>query len=418
MTEPAPDALLQRLDARLSPADRDALDICVRLCEERGVSLFLVGGAVRDLLLQRDNLDLDLAVEAEVAPIAMALAEATGGRAVLHDRFGTATVRGPGFHLDLARTRRETYDHPGALPIVEPATLAEDLARRDFTINAIAVRLTSPAGELVDPQGGLADLKGALIRVLHERSFQDDATRMLRAVRYAARLGFKIQPGTEALIRRDLDYLDTISGPRLRRELTLIFEDHSAADAAALAHRLGVLESCRSLLIYHEWTAARWREAIAGPDHYGRLDQLGFCVLIDPYDDVVVQAADERLRFTAPILRALRDRVRLHLDSDKLASASPADAVEILDGRASVAVWTTGLIETDEQARDACMAYLERWRHVRPRLNGDDLLALGVPPGVKIGETLRMLRRAVIEGRAPTRDDEVELVKSEIGRKN
>jgi tRNA nucleotidyltransferase (CCA-adding enzyme) len=409
---------LQRLHARLSLAARDALELCIRLCEERGTSLYLVGGAVRDLLLERDNLDLDLSVEAEVAPIARALAETTNGRAVLHDRFGTATVRGRGFHLDLARTRRETYAHPGALPAVEPATFAEDLARRDFTINAIALRLTTPAGELVDPHRGLADLKSAMIRVLHERSFQDDATRMLRAVRYATRLGFKVQRSTEALIRRDLAYLDAVSGPRLRRELTLIFEDPTAAEAAALAHRLGVLDAISSLLIYNEWSAARWREAIEGADRYGPLDQLGFCVLVDPYDDVVVQAVDERLRFTAPVLRALRDRVRLHLDSDKLASASPADAVEILDGRAAVAVWTTGLIETDERARDACMAYLKRWRQVRPQLNGDDLLALGVPPGVKVGETLRMLRRAVIEGRAPTREDEVELARAGLGRED
>jgi tRNA nucleotidyltransferase (CCA-adding enzyme) len=183
-----PATLVARLEAETPAAQREALTLVERLCVERGAAVYLVGGAVRDLLLGREQVDLDLAMEADVAPVARALAEATGGKATLHERFGTAHVVGPGYALDLAQTRRETYARPGALPAVEPvASILDDLARRDFTINSISLRLTEPQ-ELIDPFGGTADLGAGLVRVLQDRSFQDDATRMLRAVRYAARL--------------------------------------------------------------------------------------------------------------------------------------------------------------------------------------------------------------------------------------
>jgi len=144
--------LVERLESHLAPASLAALRACERLCRGRGASLYLVGGAVRDLLLGRETIDLDLAVEADVAPIAQALAAQTEGRAVVHQRFGTASVRGAGFRLDLARTRRESYAQPGALPSVALATIVEDMARRDFTINAIAVDALT--GVILDPFDG------------------------------------------------------------------------------------------------------------------------------------------------------------------------------------------------------------------------------------------------------------------------
>src|SRR5918994_4949551 len=166
-----------------------------------GLPAYLVGGAVRDLLLGEARADLDVAVEGEIG----SLTEALGGELVEHERFATASVRVGGLHVDIARARAETYPSPGALPEVRPAPIADDLARRDFTINAMAVPL---AGEpdLIDPHGGLADLREGLMRVLHELSFIDDPTRALRAARYAARLGFGLEPGTRAqLAEADLE---------------------------------------------------------------------------------------------------------------------------------------------------------------------------------------------------------------------
>src|SRR3982750_2045550 len=136
---------------------------------------FLVGGAVRDLLLGRSTVDLDVAIEGDARAVARELARRLGGEAVEHERFGTATVRAEDLVVDLATTRRETYSEPGALPDVEPAGLAEDLGRRDFTINAMSLGLSgADVGVLHDPHRGQSDLDAGIIRVLHGRSFIDD----------------------------------------------------------------------------------------------------------------------------------------------------------------------------------------------------------------------------------------------------
>lgn len=411
MADEAPDpALIQRLEGQLDPPPRNALDACRRLCDGRDAGLFLVGGAVRDLVLDRGHGDLDLAVEAEVASIAQALAAVTGGRAVLHARFDTATVSGPGFHLDLARTRREAYARPGALPTVEPASIYEDLARRDFTVNAMALRLTQPAGELLDPLGGLADIRGGVVRVLHDASFRDDATRILRAVRYAARLDFSLDAETERRLRRDLAYLDTISGPRLRRELALLFEEERAVEGTQLAARLGVLRAVHPAFGLDEATADRWRRALTGT-HHAPPDELGFCVVARPVREEDVASLTERLHLTGRIERALTHVVRLQRLSDKLATASPATAVELLERQAPAAVWALAVMEGGAVER-VCLAYLEEWRRLKPHLSGDDLMALGVPPGTAVGEALRALRRARLEGQTSTRDDEIALVRA------
>src|SRR4051812_3391282 len=176
--EISPQRLRQRIDA--IPALAAVRDATGEL------DAYLVGGAVRDLVLGLDRIDLDVAVEAPGEAVA-ALARRIDPGARVHDRFGTATALAAGGQVDLAATRAELYPSPGALPQVRPATIAEDLARRDFTVNAMAVPLTAEL-RLVDPHGGLDDLQAARLRVLHDRSFIDDPTRALRAARYAARL--------------------------------------------------------------------------------------------------------------------------------------------------------------------------------------------------------------------------------------
>lgn len=409
-TAPGMAELMARLRARLTPPQEAALATCQGICAARGLRLFLVGGAVRDLLLDRPTVDLDLAVEGDAAAVARELAALTAGRAVVHPRFGTASVRGEGFLLDIAQTRRETYARPGALPSVQPADITADLARRDLTINAMALRLAPEGGELLDPHGGLADLRAGLVRVLHDASFQDDATRMLRAVRYALRLNFRLAADTEARVRRDLGYLQTISGARLRRELTLLLAEQRAPEGALIASRLGVLGAIHAALTLDEAKAEGWRRALAG-HHFAPLDELGFCFLADPRDDGTIDSLSARLHLTGRLEHALRGLVRLRADSAKLtaALASPAAVVELLDGRPTAAVWAFAFLEEAVQA--ACLAYLSEWRRLRPHLTGEDLLALGVPAGVSLGETLRRLRRARLEGRARSRQDEIELVR-------
>jgi tRNA nucleotidyltransferase (CCA-adding enzyme) len=404
--------LLQRLDTGAGAPALEALNACRRICRNHGITLYLVGGAVRDLLLDREGYDLDLTLEADIVPVAQAVAAATGGKAVTHDRFGTGRVSGRGFRLDMARARRETYPHPGSLPVVEPATLTEDLARRDFTINAVALRLEPEPVEVIDPFRGVADAHSSLLRVLHDRSFQDDATRMLRAVRYAARLNFKIATQTAALIRRDLAYLGTISGPRLRRDLALLFEDPAAVNGTTLAQDLGILRSIHPALGISKAVADRWRAALAGP-RQAPLDELGFCVVADARDEGAAASVSRWLHLAGRVEHALADLVRLRSQSPKLAAMDdkPSQATELLDRYVPAAVWARAVLEGDGAAR-VCLDYLTAWRHVRPSLTGTDLLALGVPQGEGLGETLRELRAARLDGRISTRDEEVALVRS------
>src|SRR5215216_6277278 len=204
---------------------------------------YLVGGAVRDLLRGADAVDLDLAVEGDARSVARSLADRLGGSAREHERFGTATVRAPDLNFDLATTRTESYDEPGALPRVAPATLAEDLRRRDFTINAMAVALTGDElGHLYDPHGGVPDLGAGVLRVLHPGSFLDDPTRLLRAVRYETRLGFRMDEDSERAARASVaeDALSTVSGSRVRDELMDLLAEHEAPAAVERTIDLGL----------------------------------------------------------------------------------------------------------------------------------------------------------------------------------
>src|SRR5215218_2552500 len=204
---------------------------------------FLVGGAVRDLLLGATAVDLDVAVEGDAEAAAVRLAERLGGEVRAHGRFGTATVRAPGLVVDLAGTRRESYAAPGALPDVTPATLDEDLGRRDFTINAIAMSLApDELGAVHDPHGGREDLAAGLVRVLHDASFLDDPTRLLRAVRYATRFGFALERETDRLAREAVASraLDTVSGPRIRDELIDLLAEQGAPDSVRTLGELGL----------------------------------------------------------------------------------------------------------------------------------------------------------------------------------
>lgn len=376
------------------------------------MATFLVGGAVRDLLLDLPSVDLDLVVEGDAIALAHEVAPGLRARVVAHARFGTASISGTGFRIDVARARAEAYPRPGALPIVRPASLLDDLARRDFSVNAMALRLAPPPSELVDPFGGAADLKARRVRSLHDRSFQDDATRMLRAARYAARLRFRLAPETEAAIRRDLPYVDFVTGARLRTELRLTFLEPTAVDATELARDLGVLEAIDPHLGLDSAVANRWREALAG-ERLADVVELGFCLVCICNETADVASISRRLHLTGTLEAALHDLVHARAAFAKLASsdAGPAAVAEALDGLRPASVWAAGL-RAGGWARRTAEAYLARWRRARPLLRGSDLLALGVAEGPDVGQLLRRLRASRLEGRIRTREDEIRFVES------
>jgi tRNA nucleotidyltransferase (CCA-adding enzyme) len=367
---------------------------------------WLVGGAVRDLLLGAQTVDLDVAIEGDAREVARALAERLGGEAVEHERFRTATVRAHDLVVDLASTRRESYAHPGALPDVEPAGLDEDLARRDFTINAMAAAL--PTGELRDPQDGRADLAAGVIRVLHPRSFVDDPTRLLRAVRYESRFGFRMDPESERLAREAIaaGAPATVSGARIRDELLDLLDERAVAVAVARLQDLGLDRALSPLL-----GDARAEDVAAAADAaqerggQRRFAALAAMVAPDPedlagfIDDLNLRAEDRDA-----VLHAARKGPQL---VRSLEPPLPDSAVHAL---LHCELPETLGVAVALGARAAPIdRYLEHLSNTGLDITGDDLRAAGIPQGPSIGRALRETLRRKLDGEVAGRDAELAL---------
>jgi tRNA nucleotidyltransferase (CCA-adding enzyme) len=363
-----------------------------------GEEVWLVGGAVRDLLVDREPArDLDLVVEGDARPVAERLAAALGGTATFHDPFLTARVRAPDHAYDLATARRERYPRPGALPEVEPASLDEDLRRRDFTVNAIASTFD---GEIRAPESAREDLAHGRLRVFHDGSFTDDPTRVLRLVRYAARLNFAVDAQTSVLARRAVaaGAIDTVTGSRIGAELRLLLDEPAAGAALGLADQLGVLGALRPPLRFRPELAAHARALLGVPT------VLLATVALDADSDALRAALDD-WRFPAGerdrVVTAVRDAPAL---AERLQSAPRASEIAAAVQRTSPeAIALAGALGADEPAR----RWLHDLRHVRLDLSGNDLIAAGVPPGPDIGRGLRAALAAKLDGEATTREDEL-----------
>ncbi|HEX8856565.1 MAG TPA: hypothetical protein VF752_13295 [Thermoleophilaceae bacterium] len=367
---------------------------------------YLVGGAVRDLLLGIRSTDLDVVVEGDAVAEARTLAERLGGEFVQHERFGTATVRADGLTLDLATTRRETYPEPGALPVVEPAGLLEDLARRDFTVNAMAIGLTGDdEGVLHDPHGGREDLDRGTIRVLHERSFVDDPTRLLRAVRYETRLGFSMDPETERLAREQAAGagFSTVSGPRVRDELLDLLRERDLATGVERLHELGLDRALHPSIAADPGVAARARDAALEIGADPALAALA-SFLVPDTDAVAgwVGALHVGRGAAAAVLRAARKGPQLvaALRNDLQPSAVHA----LLHCEPLEALALAVALGAPERP---VLAYLDTLKDVKLDISGDDLVAAGVPQSPAIGRALRETLRLKLDGVVSGRDDEL-----------
>lgn len=397
--------------------------------EELGWEIVAVGGFVRDLLLGervRPRADLDLAVEGNARVLARRLAEDLGGVVRDFPVFLTATVQLPdGRRIDVATARRERYAAPGGLPEVEPASLAKDLARRDFAVNAVAVRLTGGAwGEVIDPTGGLLDLRRRRIRVLHPLSFVEDPTRIFRAIRFALRLGFRLDPTTRRLLSAAaaLPVYDALSRDRLRAEFAAVLAE--PAPAAVLA-RLGRVGAFRLLLAAYRFppSAGRLLSAVAGRtvglpltrETCEGLYSLALTVHLDPD---AVAAWTIRLGLP-PGLRAEIARARKETATvlARLASAGgPGEAYAALRRVPGlVAAWAHASARR-AGTRRYIAEHIERWREVRPLLTGDDLKALGLTSGPVLGGLLDDLRIAQVTGRVRQRQDAAAWARDAVAR--
>lgn len=355
--------------------------------------VWVVGGAVRDALLGREPRELDLLVEGDAGVVARRLGEPTA----THERFGTYTVAG----VDVAGARREVYAPPGALPeVVLGATVAEDLARRDFTVNALAVRLADGRGQVWP--GALEDLRGGVLRVLHARSFEDDPTRMLRMARYEARLGFAPEPGTARLAAAAVaaDGLAAVSGARIGAEVRLALGEPLPAVMVALAR-----DDLAARAIHPAFAAdPDLLEAVLAATPVGAvpgLAVLGACLL----DADGVPAALDRLAFGAAeraIVAAAADARPL---AARLRQAAAPSAVAAVAGRQPVeALAVAAALGAGEPVR----RWLDEWRHVRAAVTGEDLLAAGLR-GPAVGAGLRAALAAALDGAATDREAQLDV---------
>ena len=234
--------VFNKLEQLMPPTKLELLNNIGKVATDYGVSVYIVGGTVRDILLDRTPKDVDIVVEGDGIKLSHILASTLGGSVVGVSRFLTSKLRIKGNVFDVVTARTESYPRPGVLPIVSQGSLRDDLARRDFSINAMALKINVWGKEpIIDPFGGQKDLEHSQVRILKETNFRDDATRIMRAVKYEKRLGMVLEKGTEALLISDLSMLDTIEGYRLRKELKLWFEEPRCSSILVRASDLGVL---------------------------------------------------------------------------------------------------------------------------------------------------------------------------------
>jgi tRNA nucleotidyltransferase (CCA-adding enzyme) len=431
--------IARRMQAALSPGMWPLIQAIAHQAQQQGIGLYVVGGFVRDLLLDfPDHHDVDLVAEGDAIELVRALRENYGGDMRSHAQFGTAkwlldesvahalsvefaSAGWPPF-IDLVSARTEFYEEPSALPTVERSSIKQDLYRRDFTINTLAIRLSpGPFGELLDFWGGQRDLQNGLIRVLHSLSFVDDPTRMLRAVRLEQRLEFRIAPRTEELIRNTISLLDRVSGDRIRHELALILAEIEPLRALARLEQLGILQAIHPDLKIDEWLRAafyairfaRQNQPWESLETFDNWMLTTFSLLTSRLPESELEHLGRRLQFSRVYLGHLHDaRTAIALLPDLSRDQLPSVIVqwlEPLDEVGWLAAWTAA---PNALARDQITRFAREWRFVKPTIGGHELEKItGLKPGPVYGVLLGCLRRAWLDGEVATREQEEELLR-------
>jgi len=444
----------RRLRRALRPLQHHLLELIGAELDAMGYAGYVVGGFVRDLMLDVTSqraltLDVDIVIEGDAISLAHRMQARFGGRIVEHRRFGTAKwilasseepahmarllagVPGaqPGDappHLDFVTARTEFYTEPTVLPTVQQSSIKLDLHRRDFTINTLALCLNPDRwGKLLDFWGGMADLQAKLVRVLHSLSFVDDSTRILRAVRYEQRFGFQIEPRTMELLHDALDLLDRVTPARIRHELERILEEVTPEKALQRLDDLGILRQIHPALRMDAATAAqfdRLRALLAGPGvdpvlAAQPLPLLYWTLMCAAVEPAAVDALQQRLGLRGDTIKLMNSVVALHRNLPVLADPAtpPSVAVTILEEGTEVALALLPVITDDAQVLHVLERYHTVWQFVTPSFDGYALRALGIPRGSIYRTVLASLRAGLLDGTIRTRAEEEAVVRAIAG---
>jgi tRNA nucleotidyltransferase (CCA-adding enzyme) len=400
----------------------DQLDLIHRVADEAstlGFPIYIVGGFVRDLLLGRSSLDFDLVLEGDAIKLADSLASKYGGKATAHQQFGTAKwFVNKNSSIDLISARSEVYKHPAALPTVKMGSISDDLQRRDFTINTLAIRLDdSHFGELRDELGGLDDLQHGLVRVLHPHSFIDDPTRIYRAVRYEKRYDFNIAKETLALIPEARELIDKLSAQRIRHELDLILDEPNAASMLVRLDKLGLLKPIHPSLRRDKALQTRFESATDFPLGFSssglsNIRDLRWLLWLMTLSNKEIASLNKRLHFTAPLLKSLLASSKLLADLTAFSNLKPSQCVERLGEFPLQAIYAVLRAAPRGKSKQALEKYLMEWRHIKPRTTANDLKGLGLEPGPKYQAILQKLRNAWLDGEVQSSAQEQRLLKT------
>ncbi len=428
----SPDDIKRLMRERLPAGVQTLIEWVGAAADQRGVSVYLVGGFVRDLLLGRPNVDLDFVVEGDAVQLVKALVAQHGGDSFFGAAqfFGTAKwllstglIQSLGLRLiedkdlsdgdvtiDFARARRETYHYPGALPTVDPTpvTIDDDLQRRDFSINALAIRI--PDGELIDRFDGINDLLHThTIRVLHDQSFIDDPTRIFRAARFEQRLGFRIASKTESLIPAALPIVNIVSGHRIQDELDRVFEEQEPEHPLIRLHELGILAIIHPEFQSDDWLcsafrACRWLfQSLSLKRRPGYEYWLIFLYRVERLSLVVRRLGFHKTIYTD--IEQIQHALEVLPTTRYVRSSELTHAIEPLSN--PYAAWA---IASNAVQRDYLKFFITFWRYTKPTLTGDYLLTLGLRQGPLIGTILRKLRDARLDDEISTVEEERALV--------
>ena len=388
---------LARLSAGLDDGRRQALENVRQLSLESGLAVFLVGGPVRDALLDAPVLDLDFSVEGGALRLAGMLADRMDGDVTVHDRFRTATVVFGDIRVDLVTARRESYRNPGHLPDVTPGGVFDDLARRDFAINAMALPVSGDRGLLIDPHGGVQDLERGIVRALHTRSFIDDPTRMLRAVRYEQRFGFSIEDGTRECLASAISagHMDAVSGDRWRHELKRILEEVKPGPALLRADELGLLAA-----LHRSLADSSGVRRLAERDDGQTMAQDWLAALFAPLSTGEVDAVISRLRLSGRWATLARDTIALRDTEIEISRSAhrPSELYRMLSPFDLGAVTSWARLTRYPVVAEALNLFVKELRFVRPVISGATLMEMGAPQGPLVGRILARLRDARLDG--------------------
>jgi tRNA nucleotidyltransferase (CCA-adding enzyme) len=448
---PSPEEIIQLLQNAIPYPRQVLLQVIGQEATRLNMPVYIVGGFVRDLLLRQPSQDFDIVVEGDAITFVNALVQLYGGRAVVHRRFGTAKwiigevretlaqslktgqpldPQALPESLDLVTARTEFYEKPAALPTVESSNIKMDLHRRDFSINTLALRLDEPFfGKLYDFWGGYHDLQNGIIRVLHALSFVDDATRILRALRFAARFEFRIEPHTLSLMQASLPMLNEISGSRLRHEIDLILLEPKVVDIFVAMVRANVMQAIHPKL---PWSAevknrlgylnapaaqAEW-ETKSNEKQLNIRQVFGYIYWLEDLPAQDLERVAARLRLPAKVVQNIRQAAQLRAQLPELGKQKPSVITAALETIEPLVITAVYQSTPDPSLREPLRAMMRRYRHMKPTLNGNDLRAMGLPPSARYREILETLRKAWLDGKISSPEEERALLQRLIANSN